>query len=276
MYKVLSKDIIENEILPHLSTAKRGYETKSCLIEVINSILYKLKTGIQWHMLPVKSLFSDVVLSYKTVYWHFRKWSKNGEWEHSWLHILDNYKSMLDLSTSSIDGSHTRALRGGEEVEFQTRKMSKTTNALYLTDNQGIPIAISSPVSGNHHDLYQIEDRLSELFQTLEKASILTDGLFVNADAGFDAKEFRATCSEYGIIPNTAINPRNGLNDETIIFDEELYEQRYTIERTNAWMDSYRTLLNRFETTVSSWKAFNYIAFITIFLKKIYKNKKSR
>ena len=270
MYKVLSKDIIENEILPHLSTAKRGYETKSCLTEVINSILYKLKTGIQWHMLPVSSLFSDVVLSYKTVYWHFRKWCKKGEWESSWLNILENNKSKLDLSTSSIDGSHTRALRGGEEVEFQTRKMSKTTNALYLTDNQGIPIAMSSPVSGNHHDLYQIDYHLDELYQTLAKAHIATDGLFVNADAGFDSKEFRSKCFEYGIIPNTAINPRNGTNDEIVIFDETLYEKRYTIERTNAWMDSYRTLLNRFETTVSSWKAFNYIAFITIFLKKIF------
>lgn len=276
MYKVLSKDIIEKEILPYLSTAKRGFETKSCLTEVINSILYKLKTGVQWHMLPVESLFSDVVLSYKTVYWHFRKWSKNGEWLSSWLHILENYKSMLDLSTSSIDGSHTRALRGGEEVEFQTRKMSKTTNSLYLTDNQGIPIAISSPVSGNHHDLYRIDAHLEELFQTLEKANISTNGLFVNADAGFDSKEFRSKCFEYGTIPNTAINPRNGNSDELIIFDEILYEQRYTIERTNAWMDSYRTLLNRFETTLSSWVAFNYIAFITIFLKKIYKIKKSR
>lgn len=183
---------------------------------------------------------------------------------------------MLDLSTSSIDGSHTRALRGGEEVEFQTRKMSKTTNALYLTDNQGIPIAMSSPVSGNHHDLYQIDCRLGELFKTLKNAKIATDGLFVNADAGFDSKEFRSKCFEYGIIPNTAINPRNRTNDDDVIFDEMLYEQRFTIERTNAWMDSYRTLLNRFETTVSSWKAFNYIALITIFLKKIKKNKKSR
>lgn len=47
MYKVLSKDIIEKEILPYLSTAKRGFEPKSCLTEVVNSILYKLKTGIQ-------------------------------------------------------------------------------------------------------------------------------------------------------------------------------------------------------------------------------------
>ena len=276
MYKVLDKDIIENEILPYLSRAKRGFETKSCLVEVINCILYKLKTGIQWYMLPVESLFSDVVLSYKTVYWHFSKWSKNGDWEDSWVHLLESHKSILDLSTSSIDGSHTRALRGGEEVEFQTRKMSKTTNALYLTDNQGIPIAISSPVSGNHHDLYQIEDRMDELFQTLEKANIATEGLFINADAGFDSKEFRGKCCEYGIVPNTAINPRNGTSDDMIIFDEMLYEQRYTIERTNAWMDSYRTLLNRFDTTITSWIAFNYIAFITIFLKKIHNNKKSR
>ncbi len=110
----------------------------------------------------------------------------------------------------------------------------------------------------------------------MTKAHIATDGLFVNADAGFDSKEFRSKCFEYGIIPNTAINPRNGTNNEVGIFDKTLYEQRYTIERTNAWMDSYRTLLNRFETTISSWRAFNYIAFITIFLKKIYKYKKSR
>jgi len=58
-----------------------------------------------------------------------------------------------------------------------------------------------------------------------------------------------------------------------IIFDEMLYENRYTIERTNAWMDYCRTLINRFETTVSSWKPFNYITFFTIFLKKIYKLK---
>ena len=45
----------------------------------------------------VNSLFSDIVLSYKTVYGHFRKWSKNGEWESSWLHILEKNKSKLDF-----------------------------------------------------------------------------------------------------------------------------------------------------------------------------------
>ena len=51
MYEVLDKDTIKFEILPHLSVAKRGYVSKSDLLEVIQCILYKLKTGCQWHML---------------------------------------------------------------------------------------------------------------------------------------------------------------------------------------------------------------------------------
>ena len=58
MYEVLDKDTIKIEILPHLSVAKRGYVTKSDLSEVIQCILYKLKTGCQWHMIPVSAIFT--------------------------------------------------------------------------------------------------------------------------------------------------------------------------------------------------------------------------
>lgn len=276
MYKVLSKDTIENEIIPYLSVAKRGYKTKSCLIEIVNSILYKLKTGVQWAFLPVESLFSEVVLSYKTVFGHFRKWCKNGDWQDSLIQILSNHKTVLDLSSADIDGSHTPALRGGEEVAYQGRKSRKTTNALYLTDRQGLPLAISNPIAGNHHDLYNIEGSLNELFTTLNLSDINTNGLFINADAGFDSKEFRNTCIKYGIFPNVDFNVRNGDIDNDILLDELLYKERYSIERTNAWLDSFRTLLNRFDTTISSWKSFNYIAFMVILLKKIERTKKSR
>ena len=54
MYEVLDKDTIKFEILPHLSVAKHGYVTKSDLLEVIQYILYKLKTGCQWHIMRKK------------------------------------------------------------------------------------------------------------------------------------------------------------------------------------------------------------------------------
>jgi transposase len=207
MYQVLDKDTINNEILPYLSTAKRGFKSKSSLSEVVNCILYKLKTGCQWHLLPVKSLFSEVILSYQAVFWHFRKWCRNGDWKQSWISLLHKHKSDLDLSGADMDGSHTTALRGGEEVAYQRRKSRKTTHSLFLTDRQGLPLALSSPIAGNHHDLYQIERALDDMFDTLSSAGIAIDGLFVNADSGFDSKEFRLRCFREGIHANVDFEP---------------------------------------------------------------------
>lgn len=273
MYKVLDKDTIKNEIEPYLSKAKRGFECKSDITEVINAILYKLKSGCQWEMLPVSSLFCDVVLSWQSVYHHFRKWSKNGDWKRCWVLILDNNKSELDLSSCDVDGSHTPSLRGGEEVAYQGRKKRKTCNAIYLTDRQGIPLAMSSVKAGNHNDLHQIDDSMMKIFETMKGANIALDGLFLNADAGFDSLSFRDACFREGILANVCPNRRNG-NGGNYYFDDELYRERYSVERTNAWMDAFRSLLNRFDTTTQSWEAFNYLSFIVIFIKKRYKKEK--
>src|SRR5690606_5759085 len=201
---------------------------------------------------------------------HYRKWSINRDLRNCWIKILKKYKSNLDLSSVDFDGSHTPAVRGGEQVEYQGRKKRKTTNAHYLTDRQGIPLAISDPVSGNHNDLYNIEVQFEEITTTLEQADISVKGLFLNADAGFDSKEFR-NCSERTEIPATiCFNKRNGNQvDRNEYFDQERYDERYRIERTNAWIDSFRSLLNRFDTTKTSWLGFTYLAYIVIALKKI-------
>ena len=125
--------------------------------------------------------------------------------------------------------------------------------------------------------MHEIEHALSEMFHLLEKATVALDGLFINADSGFDPKSFRLTCEKKGVFANVAFNPRNGQNSEyEYLLDEEMYKERYSIERTNAWMDSFRSILNRFDITVSSWEGFNYIAFMVILLKKLDKIKKFR
>lgn len=273
MYKVLSKDTIEMEIVPYLPTPKRGFKTGVPLYEIVNCILYKLKTGIQWHLLPILHLFSDKTLHYKTIFGYYRKWCKENVWKTCWIGFLSRNKTKIDLSSGDLDGSHTIALRGGEEVGYQGRKKRKTTNALYFTDRQGLPLAMSKPVSGNHHDLYDIELHFAEIINTLQKATIAVDGLFMNADAGFDAENLRKTCEQKGIIANIAQNKRNSGIDSELYFDEDLYKERYSIERTNAWMDSFRSLLNRFDTTLSSWIGFNYLAFIIIACKKFKKSR---
>lgn len=277
MFVILDKDTIKNEIIPHLPKQKRGFKPKVPFYEIINCILYKLKTGIQWEYLPVNQLFSKEKLSYKTVFGHYRKWCKTGAWKACWIEILKENKSKLNLSSCDFDGSHTPAKRGGEEVDYQPRKKTKTTNSLYLSDREGVPLSMSVPVSGNHHDLFNIEVHFQEVTSVLEQAEISLDGLFMNFDAGFDSENLRKEALSKGIIANICANKRNKKSDENEhYFDEKLYKERYSIERSNAWLDSFRTILNRFDTTLTSWISFNYLAFIVIGLRKFKKHKKSR
>ena len=95
------------------------------------------------------------------------------------------------MSSVELDGSHTTALRGGECCGYQGHKKGKTTNAIYITDCQGIPLAMSTPVSGSHNDVYNISEVLSELFSGLNPLALTVSGLFLNADVGFDTEQFR-------------------------------------------------------------------------------------
>jgi len=94
----------------------------------------------------------------------------------------------LDLSSADVDGLHSTALRGGKEVAYQGRKKRKISNAIFLSDQNGIPLAMSTPCAGNHNDLFNIKKSKNEMVFTLSQAHISVDGLFINADAGFEWK----------------------------------------------------------------------------------------
>lgn len=274
-YAVLDKDTIKNQIMPHLSVAKRGYVSQFDLVEVVNAILYKLKSGCQWRLLPMGHLFTGNPPSFITVFKHYRKWCTKGDWETAFSQNVKENKEMVDLSLSHIDGSHTPAYRGGEKVEYQGRKKRSTTNALYFVDRQGLPLAMSEPQSGNHTDLFEINDRIDEIAAQLSASGIAVDGLFSNLDAGFDGDNLRIALDSHGIISNVCPNRRNGADSsETYLFDEEMYRERWIVERTNAWMDGFKAVLVRFDTTISSWKGWNFLAFLVIFLKKFHNSQK--
>ena len=261
--------------MPCLSVARRGYASQFNLVEVVNAILYKLKTGCQWRLLPVRHLFSGDPPSFITVFKHYRKWCKEGDWESAFNQNVKENKETVDLSLSHMDGSHTPAYRGGEKVEYQGRKKRPTTNALCFVDRQGMPLAMSEPQSGNHSDLFEINDRIDEIADRLAASGIVVDGLFSNLDAGFDGDNLRAALDSHGIISNVCPNRRNGADSsEMYLFDEEMYKERWVVERTNAWMDAFKAVLVRFDTTISSWKGWNFLAFLVIFLKKIHNSKK--
>lgn len=209
--------------------------------------------------------------SWQSVYYHYRKWCKDGSWERIWTNLLAKYKSNLDMSSIQLDGTHTPTKRGGQKVAYQGRKKCKTSNILIISDAQGIPLACSDPISGNHNDAYKLEEHIQLMFNKIKKSDIKIKGLFLNADSGFDTKEFKLFCHKNDVFDNIAKNKRRGKIDDDIysVFDEELYKNRFVIERTNAWLDSFKAILVRFETNSTHWKCLNLIAFSLILLSKL-------
>lgn len=273
--EVISKDSINQWIVPFLSTGKRGKKPQAELCEIIGAILYKLKSGCQWRQLPVKQFFAGKSLSWQGVYHHFRKWVSEGSIRKVWIELLKQQRKLLDLSCMQLDGSQTICKNGGECMGYQSRKAANSCNSLFLADNQGLMLACSYPLAGQHHDLFQIKQVFKELCDLLQEAGIETKGLFLNADAGFDSQEFRQQCSEMKIEANIACNPRKGEpTEEYLYFDEQLFKRRNVIEQANAWLDSFKALLIRFETKAQHWLAFHFLAFTVQLIRKINKNLK--
>ena len=158
---------------------------------------------------------------------------------------------------------------------YQARKAARSCNSLFLCDSKGVMLACSQPVSGAHHDLFEIEQVLGELCGLLQEAGIETEGLFLNADAGFDSEGFRRLCAGMKIEANIALNPRNGRSQgQYVYFDEKLFRHRTVIERANAWLDGFKALLIRFETKAQHWIALHWMAFTVLLIRKINKRRK--
>lgn len=269
MYVKLSKKFVTKNLLPYLSQSPLGRKTKVPLWRIVKAIIYRLKSGCQWRELPISAFCSRILITWNSVYYHFNKWSKDGSWKKMWTHLLTLNKAYLDMSSVQFDGSHTLAKRGGEAVAYQRRKKGKTTNALFLTDKQGIPLAMSKPIQGNHNDLFEIEIFFTKILTDLKESNIEINGLFLNADAGFDSEGFRELCDANEIIANIDFNKRNSKSiDNQPLKDDELYKERFSVERTNAWIDAFKALLIRFETKADNWMSLHYLAFSLILIRK--------
>lgn len=271
----LTEKQFDKHIRPYLSTAKRGFESKIPLFKIFNYILYRLHTGCQWYQLSIMSEPGNSdkkEISYDAVYYHFRKWSRDGSLRKVWEHSIMRISSALNLSEINLDGSHVIAKKGGEEVAYQGRKKAKTTNILPMTDAEGFIVASTGLIAGNHNDAYQLKPHLQKAFKSLKRLGLEISGTYFNADKAFDTKAARKTCFNHGLIPNIAENKRNrqsAKRGRKRFFNEEIYKRRFTSERSFAWIDKFRALLLRFDRCEIYFLGAHFIAFAMINLRHV-------
>ena len=206
------------------------------------------------------------------MYYHYRKWSRDGSLKQVWQGSVTQVRSFLDVSELNLDGSHSLAKKGGESVAYQGRKKAKTSNILPIFDKHGYVLASTGILAGNHNDAFNLKPHLQAAFKWIKALDLTICGAFFNADSAFDTKESRKELFNHSLKPNIPENKRNRKKAKPgpkRMFNQEVYGRRFTAERSFAWIDKFRALLIRYDRRDNYFLSAHYIAFAMINLRNV-------
>ena len=85
----ITKEEITSYILPFLPKNKRGFSSKMDPVMIIQGIIHKLKTGVQWHCLFIEIEGLKPDFSWQLVCYYYRRWYNLDIFEEMFKTILE-------------------------------------------------------------------------------------------------------------------------------------------------------------------------------------------
>lgn len=237
---------------PHADTGRPAYTN----LDLLPGILKVLRSGMRWRDLDKRNCPSGV-----THWRRLRFWERRFGLKNIWSLILKKlYKlGRLDLRFASIDGSLIPSFDFLDTTGYSGKYKKVGTKISTLVDFLGTPFNIIF-AKGNKHDLPFAIPTITN--NPVDKPKTIL------ADKGYDSDKLRTFLVNARIHPN--ITPRKIKGRKSIPdYNVPLGKMRFKVERTNAWIKSFRRLHFRFDYTLTSFKAFTYLALIVICLRKL-------
>jgi putative transposase len=242
-------------IEPMLPTAARTGRPRTPLRLVVDAILYVVKSGCQWNMLP-KSF-----PPYKTVFHIFRAWARSG--------VLGDVQNRLRAYAREFDGRRSRPTAGiidsqtvrsaGLAVEsgYDAGKKTKGRKRFIMVDTLGHLIAVMVTPA----DVQEREGGIELLKRALPCHAWLRK---IWVDGGYSGEDFA----------NQVRDMRPKLDVEVVKRSDkaegfEVLPRRWVVERTFGWLMQCRRLVRDYERTVESAVGWIHVAMIRIMLRRM-------
>ncbi|AWJ90481.1 IS5/IS1182 family transposase (plasmid) [Azospirillum baldaniorum] len=217
----------------------------------LTGILFVLRTGIPWELLPVEMGCGSGMTCWRRLH----EWHQAGVWERLHRVLLDRlgYANAINWDRAAVDSASVPGKKGGEETGPNPTDRGKPGSKRHiLVDANGIPLALRiSPA--NRHDSKLLEalvDAVPAIRQCAGRPRRRPAKL--HADKGYDFAHCRQALRRRAIIPRIA---RRGIESS-----ERLGRHRWVVERTLAWFARFRRLALRYERRADIFTAFHNIA----------------
>lgn len=221
---------------------------------IISAILYVVRTGCQWRMLP-KSF-----PNWSTVYGVFWQWRNEGVWQKIHDKLREKARKLAGKKSTPtvaiVDSQSIRTAEGGEERGYDAGKKITGRKRHIAVDTLGFLLAVV--VHGaDCQDQYGAEwvmEKLDEQFRRLKV--VFGDSAYGRSGLPDWVKE------SFGWILQTVLRPV-GVKGFVVL------PKRWIVERTFAWLGRYRRHSKDYEKTTESSEALTYIAMINLMSKRI-------
>lgn len=233
-----------------LGNRKRKYDLRV----VWDSIMYLVKTGCQWRMLP-----RDFP-KWQLVYYYYSKWANAEDFDLLLSRLREEIRvnrnqnkepSLGIMDSQSVRWGNNRALNG-----FDGNKKVKGIKRHVVVDKNGFLLAIMVTVA-NVHDSKAVELLMRTLSYFLSPIKVIL------ADGGYRGEIIELVKNRFGYLINVVM--RN--DDKKTPF--KTVSKRWIVERTFSWFDNDRRLCRNYELLMENSENMVKLSVIKFLLNKI-------
>jgi putative transposase len=217
--------------------------------EIVNAILYRLRTGCPWELLPHDFPPKSTVFEY------YRKWQFNGTLQsiHDAMRASVRLKAgkAAEATVALLDSQSAKTTENCQEAGYDAGKKINGRKRHLLVDTLGLVIVAVVTLAS-------VQDRDGAKLTLAASGESTVKTVF--ADTAYSGKLIDWSKRNYDVDLKIVKRPQGKF---------EVVSMRWIAERTFGWLNRYRLLSKEYETTMESSTADIHIAMMNIMVRRL-------